>query len=86
MFTNPSYTHTSPSTHIPAVQYSSTGPRDTPTTGHPPKSTTGGEERIYHVLAAEGERAEGDYQEIDHEEGEGVYHVLGEEEGVPCAR
>ncbi len=80
MYTNPAYSQNSSSSLVPAVQYSSAGPRDTPTnypTGHAPPQ----EERIYHELEEpEGERkggGEGDYQEIDQEEG-GVYHVLGE--------
>ncbi len=91
MFSNPAYAQNSSSSFIPAVQYSSLGPRDTPTnyqspTGHAPTCPTPTghappqEEGIYHVLEQpEGERKEGDYQEIEQEEGEGVYHVLGEE-------
>ncbi len=61
---NPVYNHT-PSSAVPAVQYSSIGPRDTPTTGHAPPQ--GGEERIYEVVEGDGEEAG---------EQEGGYHVI----------
>ena len=85
MFRNPSYTQTSSSSLIPAIQYSSRGPGDnyhTPA-GHTPKgralSPPGEEERIYHELEAEGERKEGDYEEIEQEGG--AYHVGEGQEG-----
>ena len=87
-FTNPTYSQNSSSSLVPAVQYSSLGPRDTPTSytlagpAHKgPAPPQGAEERIYHVLEAEGgekNTEDGDYQEIQAKEGEGVYHVLGE--------
>lgn len=86
MCRNPSYTQTSTSALIPAVQYSSTGPHSPTHTSHTPL-----ENRIYHILEqpeGQGERKEeenGVYQDV--ELGEGVYHMLGEteegqEEGV----
>ena len=65
---NHSYNQTTPTQ--PSVQYSSLGPRDTPT-GH--AHPQGGEERVYHVL--EQPEREGEYQEIE-QEGEGMAYEV----------
>ena len=61
---NPSYiTNSSISHTTPTVNYSSVGPRDTPT--GPLQGGGGGEERVYHVLEAPERGGGGAYEDME---------------------
>ncbi len=94
LFINPSYNQatSAPLSSSHPIQYSSQGPRDTPTnhtpgpilphTQMPDKGKSEGGEGIYHVLELESGKGDnfGVYEEIEEREREGerIYHVLGD--------